>query len=529
MPISGETGLPPRPESPHAAFYSERLYAFGETGQLVVPHLDRLAVIQSNGLSSSDTAVITLEDAQVVPNGDPVAETLIAHYEDVVDALISNPDLHDSGQVQWGATSVTLLDRAGHELDRSVKDRLLVSAFVASQFAGHPKDRLAFLGATYRTGYAPMMAAALMRTRYTGLSLVTPDSRDPGQENVRNVSAFSAAFARPGLFEAYLELAQRFVRPEDYADSYELINEAKALYAENGYISSESIRYLRAMSLAAPGIEQYVFDPTKAERFAITEMFIEDLAQVLFPNGSPDALKSELALFRDVSACSIVHLNEDVKTAIRRLAMPVVVRYKQTGEFSLSREQRLAWRYRDIRQEVLGFFEMGSYVDPSISSKYQIIPGNEIYSSATDGAGAGLTTNMPRYLKRIDAAVPAHADASEVIPADDLEAIAQTKRLQLRQLAGATLTDLLVTTIAYEHLLPLFLEKKGDRYNATDPIIPITKSSVQIGRRLMCPAIRVHIEPADERQEGHPVTDLIDALSKIVIDEAIVHRVFVAT
>lgn len=309
-------GFKPDRELQRSPHY-ERLAQGGEAGAALKPYLYRLTVPREG----------SRERAQLLRGyeGDDIDKKLVDRLGDeggaedngsadqltgILDRsmleLQERPELVEDGTVNWLGLGMALLDRADthrDEPDFSGNQEILSSAVTAALLSPNPDDRIAFLEETAQRKLNYQVARAI---NLSAVSVVLDGYRDHDvsflksaaareDRTIQSLRSFGTVFrAAPDEVVRYRELVERDFEAPD--DAHTVMKQAITDYEDpNVVLSGDNVEHLEETSVAPKNVDKYRIDPTKAERFALQEVFIKAQMDELFPDGDVSVFQTALA------------------------------------------------------------------------------------------------------------------------------------------------------------------------------------------------------------------------------------------
>lgn len=547
--------------------YYELLESQGDAGTALEPYLTKLAIVKDDyvdrvrghGADEGDELDQDLLDrlghedgAQDNSNAHQLTDVLGRSLQE----LQARPELvADGGEVNWLGLGTSLLDKAaalGEDADSTERDGLLVSATTAVLMADNPEDRLAFLERTATHGLSGHMENALDHSDVTVIlgGYRNADIRSisgPHERSIQRIRSFSHAFAVDAeLVGRYRQLVQRDIEPQH--DAHAAMKEAADDYdTPDGISQNGHAERLEAASVAAPYVDKYRIDPTKAERFALEEEFVRAQMADLFPNGDTTELRLRLASGRPADPStdadtSLRQLFSNALTVIEEASQATADRFNAPGgdpTEEWSREQLIAWRYQQLSNTGAAYDYIAKFVDPTIYGRISNF-GSDVYGISQNGAALpAISTETVRVV--LDIAKTYTASSRDRVTPEELRDLTQANRRQLMKIAAINIDHLSATLVndnirnqtPFSKQPPSPTEakmyRKIDGTLALDGrIFQTDKASTQAATRLACVALRVNVEgrPADADTMVRNKTNSIELLSEVLIDEAFERGIF---
>ena len=551
-------GFKPDSELQRSPHY-ERLVQAGEAGAALKPYLYRLTVPKEGSRERAkllrgyegddiDKKLVDRLGDEGGAEDNSSADQLTGILDRSMLELQERPDLIKDGVVNWHGLSTALLDRADarrDEPDFSGNQEILSSAVAAALLSPNPDDRIAFLEDTAERKLNYQVERALNQS---GVSVVldgyrdqdvsflnTPDTRE--DRTIQSLRSFGTVFrAAPDEVARYRELVERdFEAP---GDAHTAMKQAIADYEDpDAVLGGDNVEELEAVSVAPKNVDTYRIDPTKAERFALQEIFIKVQMDKLFPDGDVSVFQHELADLRADAGVvdGFVQLRADMQRVTSELSQGATKQFKipeGTPSPQWTREQLAAWRYADLAVEGAKYDDIVKFVDPTVFGR----PSNvraDIYSIAETGAA------LPDMAMQAIQSVMQMADDYEAATGDRISAgerreLLQSNRRQLMKLAAINGDNLSASFISGhigteqlegrqpEFENPTTVERRPDeRLVLRGPIFHRDTAETLSGARLACVALRVNVEEKPEvAGESPQKINSIELFTRIMIDEA---------
>lgn len=546
------------PENP----YAEYLESEGLAGELLIPYLHRLALLKENYPGRSDNrdpgedglncgALDRLVDTDGFCTNKDVSKLTVFYY-DVLDELRTHPDLYESGDINWSQVGNYILDRASTIARTAENDYLrrdlLASSAIALLFAENPEDRLDFVSNVYSLGLENDMHDALdnspvtiIGSGYNRLELTSfAYSTIKARRSIRRIRVEADIF---GYDVSYVDKIKELVRRRGSTngDVHDTMRTISSQYADGLDVSAELQWQAQMQTVDASTIDRYRIDPTKAERYALEEVFMRDQMAEIFPNGDTTVFREALAARWEFKGPHDYNrLSEDARSTILELSRPVVDRYEGPGDevdfCDYTDEQRAAFRFVQLKDDAKKYERILEFVDRSIFGSIAGFMTN-IYDIPANGADLpDRSLTLIRFAN--NEAKRLFENTGERIGQEELRDAILLRRNQLMKLAAIHIDSFGMTRtnggLSPQHLYeptevfpdaPIRLFRKDDRtLDFRVPIFKVTKAELPSSARLACVALRVNLQ-RDGSELGKPEQEpknvnVIDALSEVVIEEA---------
>ena len=555
--------------------FHELLLQEGDAGAALVPYLHRLAVMKDDYCERS--AALEADDGDELEKGlvDRLGDENGARgnseawqLKDILgnslQELKARPELMEEGTVNWLGLGTALLDRAG-ELGRGpsfdVRRSILTSAATAALMSESPDDRITFLEQTAERRLLRPMAAAL---NHSDVSVILPGSRNKDlrgghgrdDRSIQRLRSLGQAFdATPDEIARYRQLVERNLG--EPVDAQTAMREAiDAPMTADGVLQGDHGEVLEDSSVAPAYVDKYRVDPTKAERFALEEMFVQDQMDELFPDGGTTAFREQLRgrwqqldrrtrTMGDADA-QLGRLFADTQAIMQNMSAPVVERYtiawpSETPTDAWKREELAAWRYRQIHGKAIVYDNLAKFVDPTILGKSSNFTDDVYDISLTGGALPGIATEA--LYNVIQLASEYQSATGDKVGSGELRDLAQANRRQLMKLAAINI-DHFTASVMSESIggaldpgtrRPAALDEaaivrnSNGKLDLSGSLFKAEVASSQAGARLGCVALRVNVEGgpgAAEIGAQNNKINSIELLSKLIFDEAYNRGIF---
>lgn len=555
--------------------FHELLLKEGDAGAALVPYLHRLAVTRDDYVEQSQ--------ALEADDGDELEKGLLDRLGDENGArgnseawqlkeilghslqeLRARPELTEAGTVNWFGLGTALLDRAGELSGNSgfeARRSILASAATAALMSESPDDRITFLEQTAERRLLRPMVSAL---NHSDVSVILPGCRNKDlrgghgrdDRSIQRLRSFGEAFTvAPADIARYRQFVERDLG--ELVDAQTAMREANdSPMTADGVLRGEHGEVLEDSSVAPAYVDKYRVDPTKAERFALEEMFVQDQMDELFPDGDTSSFRQQLAervrrLDPSVRAtedaeAQLLRLFADTRVVIQNMSEPVVERYtiarpSAPPADTWKREELAAWRYRQIHGKAIAYDNLAKFVDPTILGKSSNFTDDIYDISETGGALPGITTEAVYNVLQL--ASEYQNATGDRVSSGELRDLAQANRRQLMKLAAINI-DHFTASVMSENIGGA-LEPSSKRPAALDDAAIVRKpngkldlsgrlfktevASSQAGARLACVALRVNVEggpePAGIGAQNNKINS-IELLAKLIFNEAYNRGIF---